>query len=131
MSEINVMQLYSVGYVQRLQDTCREKDAEIARLHVACEERFKESEELAAERAAMGKQIAAKDSEIASLKSATRKVVEAHKKLLSESRSAIGWYLDHCGIGFSIDMDVLHDTLALPSVVDALADPVIVGIRRG
>jgi hypothetical protein len=78
MSDPNVMQLYSVNYVQMLQKACRENDEELA-----------------------------------ALKAATRKVVEALETVNP-------W----CMVSHK------HVTCDLTKVQAALADPVLVALRR-
>jgi hypothetical protein len=79
MSDPNVMQLYSVDYVQMLQQACREKDEELA-----------------------------------ALKAATRRVVEALETVNP-------W----CMVSHK------HVTCDLTKVQAALADPALVALRRG
>jgi hypothetical protein len=110
MSDPNVMQLYSVDYVQMLQTVCREKDAEIERLTML---------NTAAKGIihASGVENERLDNEFHALKAATRRMVEAGTRLVDAqvngNPSDDGPYLN-----------------AFADLQAALADPVLVGIRR-
>lgn len=58
-NSIGPSQVYEIEYVELLRWSLAEKDSEIARLHVACTERFKEAEELHAQNVSLRAKLAA------------------------------------------------------------------------